>query len=75
MKVSYCCIYVIECPPLPNHENGDVVTSQENMYGSVATFTCHADFLLVGDAIIACLANETWNGTFPSCRKKGSFSS
>ena len=56
---------------MPNRENGDFVTTNENLYGSVAQLTCHAGFLLVGDAVITCLENKTWNGTWPSCQHKG----
>jgi len=62
---------ITECPSLPNRGNVDVATTNENLYGSIATFTCHDDFILVGDAMIYCLANKTWNGTVPSCKKKG----
>jgi len=63
--------YIIECPPLPNHENGDIVTTHGNWIGSLATFTCHANFVLVGDAALLCYESQTWNGTSPVCKQKG----
>jgi len=62
---------ITECASLSNPNNGGVTTTYDNKYGSVATFTCQADFLLVGDNILKCLENETWNGTAPSCKQKG----
>jgi len=64
-------VYITGCPVLPISKNGNVGTTNGSLIGSVATFTCYANFVLVGDAIIACLENKTWNGTYPICKQKG----
>lgn len=60
-----------ECPLLPTPTNGGVVTTNGNMYGSVARFLCRINFFLHGDAILTCLESKTWNGTVPVCKLKG----
>ena len=59
----------IECPSLPDPENGRVTLSG-NTLGSSATYSCDNGFGLVGKSIRLCLADGTWSEKEPTCESK-----
>lgn len=67
------CTPAYECTDPPTKaENGDVVFSDGNRHGSVATFTCESGYELVGSASITCEAKDTYTpwpapDTTPEC--------
>ena len=52
---------------IPDPENGRVMADQ-TILRSVATFTCNANFVLVGDGTRTC-ESTGWSGNNPSCCK------
>ena len=36
--------------------------------GDTATFTCNAGFELVGDSVLHCLSDGTWDNSAPVCQ-------
>ena len=52
---------------IPDPENGRVMADQ-TILRSVATFSCNANFVLVGDATRTC-ESTGWSGNNPSCGK------
>ena len=59
-----------QCPDLRNLTNGRV-NYPNKMVGSVATYTCNPDFLIVsGDIMITCQNDSTWDGTEAVCAGK-----
>ncbi|XP_045205733.2 CUB and sushi domain-containing protein 3-like [Mercenaria mercenaria] len=55
-----------DCGFLDSPENG-IATATAATYGTIETFTCNEGFELIGDDILVCTANGTWNGTVPIC--------
>ena len=56
----------VECGELNDPENGNVSVSAL-VFDSIATYTCHTNYNLTGDATRMCLADATWSGTEPTC--------
>lgn len=50
-----------------NLPNGNIVLTNENREGSVATHTCNPQFILVGDMTRICQPDGTWIGSEASC--------
>ena len=62
-------IIVIDCgrSDIPRPGNGSVMANQTTL-GSIATFTCDASFILVGDEMRTC-ESTGWSGNNPTCGK------
>ena len=58
------------CEILSNPVNGQVIFSQERFVGSVATYSCDAEFELVGNETRTCQSGSAWSGTEPSCQRE-----
>ena len=43
------------------------VDGNKNVLGTQASFTCKANYAMVGDAIRTCQQDGTWSGTQPRC--------
>ena len=65
-EISCFCIIVIECGALTDPENGNVSVSSL-VFESIATYACHTDYNLTGDATRTCLADKMWSGAEPTC--------
>lgn len=61
---------VVECPALPQPDNG-LVTLSGVTFGSLATYVCNAGFVLDGNVQRTCLATGEWSGSDPSCIGEG----
>ncbi|XP_078664131.1 CUB and sushi domain-containing protein 3-like [Branchiostoma floridae x Branchiostoma belcheri] len=57
-----------ECPLLSAPTNGAMTGT--NFYQDVATFTCDSGYDLVGNPILTCQADATWDLTVPICTRK-----
>ena len=55
------------CPDLDNPVNG-TVTQSGNSEGDTATYTCDSGYELVGQQVLNCQANGTWDTHPPICR-------
>jgi len=65
------CIRVY-CAEIGEVENAEPVAligvvGDKNVLGTQASFTCKANYLMVGDAIRTCQQDGTWSGTQPRC--------
>ena len=60
----------VQCPDLPNPDNGQVTFSNGFMIGSVATYECSQGFTLEGDVTQTCQADGTWSGVPATCARK-----
>ena len=58
------------CPELTGFENGDIQLTDENLYDSVATFSCNEGYLLNGGSSRQCEAGG-WSGVTPFCERIG----
>ncbi|KAI8494281.1 hypothetical protein Bbelb_280410 [Branchiostoma belcheri] len=70
-EVRFCCPddgNSEECPLLTAPANGAMTGS--NFYQDVVQFTCSSGYSLVGNPVLTCQANATWNGTVPTCTRK-----
>ncbi len=59
----------VDCGDPDGPENGDVDFSSTAV-GSIAAYTCHPGYNLVGDAARLCLVNGNWGGYAPVCKSK-----
>ena len=57
---------VIVCPVLENITNG-VVTQNDTLVGSTATYTCDSGSVFFGNEMRVCQDDGTWSGPEPSC--------
>jgi hypothetical protein len=58
---------IVTCTPTPtNPTGGQVMTSNGNVYNSVASYSCNGG-TLQGNATRTCQANGQWSGTQPTC--------
>ena len=55
------------CPVLSDPTNGDVVVTDEEYVGSIATYTCDGRYDLIGVSELVCLGNGSWSNDPPSC--------
>ena len=62
----------VYCAEIGEVENAEPVAligvvGDKNVLGTQASFTCKANYLMVGDAITTCQQDGTWSGTQPRC--------
>ena len=58
--------YVGVCSTLPNPSNG-MVEMTNNTVGSIATYSCFINYMLVGPQNRNCTADIGWSGEDPQC--------
>ncbi len=68
--VSFLCIIAIECDDLDDIINGEVVYDNNNIYTSVAEYSCKFGFELVGVEIRTCRENGEWSDEEPLCKSE-----
>nr|XP_019937045.1 PREDICTED: E-selectin-like [Paralichthys olivaceus]XP_019937046.1 PREDICTED: E-selectin-like [Paralichthys olivaceus] len=62
------CQTAVECPYLPQSDNGDFRCSEGNQtFNSTCQLKCHLGFLPTGSSTITCEANGVWSGPRPIC--------
>ena len=50
-------------------KNGNIV-KKDNMVGSIATYYCNKEFLIIGNPRRQCLLDGEWSGFLPMCISK-----
>lgn len=55
------------CDPLRNIRNGYVTNPSNPSEGSVASYGCDDEFVLVGNETSTCQSDGTWSGDEPRC--------
>ena len=66
---SIILYFLVDCgePEVPL--NGTVQVDGNNLEGSVATYSCDAGHLLIGDTQRMCTSNDSiWSGAVPECQ-------
>ncbi|XP_071343771.1 L-selectin-like [Trachinotus anak] len=62
------CQTAVECPHLPQPDNGDFSCFGGNQtFNSTCQLKCHQGFLVIGSSAITCGATGVWNGPRPIC--------
>ena len=77
LNIVFCIIHplilfllaAVECPILEPPKDGNVLFTSVR-FGTVATYTCHPGFTLIGNEERTCLESGLWSGNEPSCRSK-----
>ena len=67
-KMSTICISEITCEPPYVPKNGAARIKKQSHFGTIVTFTCDPGYILEGSRSIRCQADESWNGTEPTCK-------
>ena len=60
---------VLRCGNLPDPPNGQVVTNNPPINGTVANYDCNSGFQLLGAAMRLCRGTQ-WSGSPPQCIRK-----
>ncbi|XP_078620549.1 uncharacterized protein LOC144887293 isoform X2 [Branchiostoma floridae x Branchiostoma japonicum] len=59
---------IVQCPTIPNPDNGAVVPPGPKFYDDLASIQCDDGYWLNGSSIpVLCQADGTWNGTVGNC--------
>ena len=59
---------VVACERLHNPQNGSVQFSDDHLHiSTVATYSCHSGFTLIGNNVRECRANGQWSSEEPYC--------
>jgi hypothetical protein len=69
IRLSYVCKKAQRCPSLLPLRNGWVV-SDDVTVDSVANYSCHDGYFMVGESNRSCQYDGTWTGHPPSCQIK-----
>lgn len=56
-----------ECSQLPPFIANGVITGSGFLHGSLYTLKCQDGYSLIGQEILHCTENGTWNASFPVC--------
>ena len=57
-----------DCGSLTDPANGQVDHTAGTTLGQTATYSCNADYNLVGDSTRTCQAAGNWSGSEPTCQ-------
>jgi hypothetical protein len=57
----------LPCPILTAPAQGDVATSNDNRYPSVASFSCVAGYEVIGETSLDCTTGALWDAPSPTC--------
>ena len=60
---------IVTCDDLSDPDNG-AVDQPSSAVGSIATYVCNDDYLLVGSDTRTCQDNGEWSGEEPVCERK-----
>lgn len=63
-----------ECSQLPPFIANGVITGSGFLHGSLYTLKCQDGYSLIGQEILHCTENGTWNASFPVCLRGKSHS-
>lgn len=70
---NHCILFeystAVNCPALPNPENGGVSLSGITP-GSTVTYDCNAGYSLIGERTRMCLPSGEWSGSAPTCKRE-----
>ncbi|XP_068175738.1 L-selectin-like [Antennarius striatus] len=62
------CQTAVECPPLPDPENGYHSCSAGNLtFNTTCQFKCYPGFLVNGSSSVTCAITGLWSGPRPTC--------
>jgi len=64
---SYTKCKLIECEPIPQPENGKVICSENNLYGSNCQVDCNDGYFLTGSFKRQCRLDKTFSGAEATC--------
>lgn len=67
--LSLCYTVVVDCGPLGNPPNGEVMT-MGTLEGAMAVYACNPGFLLEGEMSRTCQGDGQWSGSEPVCAGK-----
>ena len=59
----------VDCGSLTNPDNGQISHTGETTFGQAATYSCNADYNLVGSSTRTCQATGMWSGSAPTCHR------
>ena len=59
---------VVDCGPLTDPANGQVIHTVGTTFGQTATYICNTGYSLVGDSTRTCQATGNWSGSAPTCQ-------
>uniref|UniRef100_A0A3Q1FV28 E-selectin n=1 Tax=Acanthochromis polyacanthus TaxID=80966 RepID=A0A3Q1FV28_9TELE len=64
----------VECPPLPQPENGYLSCSGGNqVFNTTCQFKCQLGHLMIGLSTVTCGVSGVWSGPRPACESKYAF--
>ena len=67
-NITFPLLFPVTCPVLLDPVGGTVMSVRGAVEGTIANYSCGADFELVGSATRICQANGTWSGSDPTCQ-------
>lgn len=67
-------VFISDCGTITPPANGAVDHASEGtVYESKAYFSCNPGYILTGVASVTCQADQSWDGTTPTCVIRGEF--
>ena len=70
MLLCIVVFFLLACPLFgPSNLNNGRVEGSGSVYRSTYRFMCNDGYVLVGNDVVTCIENGTWNGTKPRCLK------
>ena len=60
-------LFSAECEDLDDPEHGDVTMTDGTHQGSLASYSCDADYELSDASVRVCLSTGYWSGWAPTC--------
>ena len=60
-------LFTAECEDLDDPEHGDVTLTDGTHQGSLASYSCDADYYLSDASVRVCLTTGYWSGWAPTC--------
>ena len=66
IKIKIPFWFSVQCPILEEPQSGRLTQTSDGRT-TVATFTCLDGYTLIGNNVLACLSDSSWNATEPIC--------